>query len=160
MYLDGFLANDHRNQLTAVNRKPIPTYAIKYMPVSLKIVAFKGQPYENGEAVIIDREGGTIGRQDSCDLFLPDTEKIISRHHAKIGFENDAFMLSDTSLGGTFIDENPAPIKQTSIKLVDGMILGIGEYQIQVSLLPDSAGADEGGRRAFCGTGYQSFCRG
>ncbi len=111
------------------------------MPVSLKIVSFKGQPYDHNEAVVIGRDGGTIGRQDSCDLALPDKEKVVSRHHANISYDNDTFILSDTSLGGTYVDNNPTPINNASITLFDGMLLRMGDYEILVNILPESAEA-------------------
>lgn len=110
------------------------------MSVSLKIVSFKGQPFDKDEPVILGEQGGTIGRLDSCDLVLPDMDKIVSRQHASIEMENGSFVLTDRSLGGTFIDNSPAPINNSSVTLTDGMTVQIGEYQIIVNLLPDNAG--------------------
>lgn len=108
------------------------------MPVSFKIISYKGQPYQGDDVVVIDQEGGSIGRLDSCELALPDAEKTISRHHATVSYEDGVFILADTSLAGTYIDEDPEPLHNASIELLDGMMLRIGDYQIQVSLQQES----------------------
>ncbi len=108
------------------------------MPVSLKIISFKEQSYEHNDSFIFNKEGGSIGRSQTCDLVLADQEKLISRHHAEIIYENDTYLLKDTSLSGTFIDDSPTPLNKATVLLADGMILGIGEYQIQVEVLPES----------------------
>jgi len=107
------------------------------MFISLRIISFKGQPYENTEPFIFHKGGGKIGRSETCNLVLTDEDKIISRNHAIIFYENGRFMLKDTSLAGTFFDDNPVPLHDASIALTDGMMLRIGEYQIQVDLLSD-----------------------
>ncbi len=111
------------------------------MSVSLEIIAFKEQPYENNEAVVFGHEGGNIGRLPDCDLVLPDEEKLVSRHHAEIVYQNGAYLLKDNSLGGTYIDDNPTPLNYESILLHDGMRLRMGDYQILVKILPENDAA-------------------
>ncbi len=107
------------------------------MPVSLKIISFKGHAYDHAESVLIGKDGGSIGRQGNCDLVLEDKDKIVSRHHATISCSNNQYILSDSSLAGTYVNDSQEPINNVSVELVDGMLLRIGDYQIQVSVLPE-----------------------
>lgn len=104
------------------------------MPLILKILSFNGQPYTEGEDVIIDEQGGTIGRSDTNTLILADEKKTISRRHATVEFENGQYKLIDSSLAGTFIDNAIEPINNASVQLVDGMQIRIGDYAIVCSI--------------------------
>ncbi|NOQ76629.1 MAG: type VI secretion system-associated FHA domain protein TagH [Methylococcaceae bacterium] len=108
------------------------------MPLTLKIVSFEGQPYIAGDDVVVDEQGGSIGRSDANSLMLADDKKMISRRHATIEFEDGCYMLNDSSLAGTFIDEAVEPINNTSVQLLDGMQLGIGDYTIVCSISEDA----------------------
>ncbi len=47
----------------------------------------------------------TIGREEGCDIVIPDTTDIISRLHATIRVEdNDKIFIIDQSLNGTYIN--------------------------------------------------------
>jgi len=100
------------------------------MSLTLKIVSFEGQPYTSGADVIVEEQGGSIGRSDANSLMLADDKKMISRRHATIEFKDGYYMLNDSSLAGTFIDAAVEPINNISVQLVDGMQLGIGDYKI------------------------------
>ncbi len=107
------------------------------MPLSLKIVTFKGQPFNRDENVIFDKSGGTVGRSDENTLVLPDPEKFVSRRHASITFENGQYILSDSSLSGTYVNTQEEPIGNKALPLVHAMRLRMGEYEILVSITAD-----------------------
>lgn len=104
------------------------------MSLTLKILSTNGQPSVGNEEVIIDEQGGTIGRSVTNTLVLDDKNKIISRNHATLEFENGQYKLTDCSLGGTFIDNAMEPINNNSVQLVDGMQIKIGEYVIACTI--------------------------
>jgi type VI secretion system protein len=82
-----------------------------------------------------DQQGGAIGRQEENDWVLPDPERFISGRHALIFFSENAFHLTDTSSNGVFINRSATPLGKDNItKLKDGDTLGIGEYEISVSI--------------------------
>jgi type VI secretion system protein len=112
------------------------------MSLSLKIISFKGQPFSAGTEVVFDSNGGTIGRADENTLALPDPEKFVSRRHASILFENGQFLLKDSSLSGTYIDDQEPPLNNATQALVDGMRLRIGEYEILVSMTQEQQADD------------------
>ena len=115
------------------------------MPLTLKIISFNDQPYTEGQDVIIDEKGGTIGRSDACSMILEDKEKLVSRRHAMVTFENGQYKLTDSSLAGTFVDDAVEPINNASVLLVDGMQIRIGEYiidcRIRDEISPDMSSA-------------------
>ncbi|MEJ2620323.1 MAG: type VI secretion system-associated FHA domain protein TagH [Candidatus Thiodiazotropha sp.] len=91
-----------------------------------------------------DQQGGTIGRRDENDWVLPDPERFISGRHALIFFSENAFHLTDTSSNGVFINRSATPLGKDNItKLKDGDTLGIGEYEISVSI-PNGEAATAG----------------
>lgn len=109
------------------------------MPLILKILSLNGQPYAEGGDVIIDEKGGTIGRSDVNTLTLADENKIISRHHATVEFSNGQYILIDSSLAGTFIDNAIESINNTSVQLVDNMQIRIGDYVLVCNITEESS---------------------
>jgi type VI secretion system protein len=104
------------------------------MSLLLKIISFKGQPFNASTEAVFDRHGGTIGRADENTLVLPDTEKFVSRRHASISFENGHYLIKDSSLSGTYIDDQEPPLNNAAQTLIDGTRLRIGEYEILASI--------------------------
>lgn len=107
------------------------------MTLILKIVSFKNQPVTEEKSVMIGSEGGSIGRSEDNDLVLVDAEKFVSRHHASISYENGCYFLSDSSLGGVFINGHQTPLNNSTQQIVTDSILKIGEYEISVLVVVD-----------------------
>jgi type VI secretion system FHA domain protein len=104
------------------------------MSLTLTVITFKNQPVTGIRPVTIGSNGGGIGRSDDNALVLPDTEKFVSRHHASISFENGCYYLSDTSLGGVFINNRESPVHNATERIENGMTLKVGEYEIAVAI--------------------------
>jgi type VI secretion system protein len=86
-------------------------------------------------SVTFDQQGGTIGRREENDWVLPDPERFISGRHALIFFSENAFQLTDTSSNGVFINNSANPLGKDNVtKLEDGDTIGIGEYEISISI--------------------------
>lgn len=79
----------------------------------------------------LDRHGAIIGRSPTVDWSLPDPEKVISSRHCEIDFRGNAYLLVDTSTNGTLVNGARPSGPHT---LRDGDVIGIGRYQIRVSL--------------------------
>ncbi|NOT84797.1 MAG: type VI secretion system-associated FHA domain protein TagH [Methylococcaceae bacterium] len=112
------------------------------MRLILKVLTFKNKPTTEIRAVTIGNDGGSIGRSDDNRLVLPDVEKFVSRHHAVIGFENNGYYLSDTSLSGVYINGADKPLNNATARLDNGTQLKIGEYEIAVAITDDDPIAD------------------
>jgi len=104
------------------------------MSLTLKVISFKNKPITEIETVFIGNNGGSIGRSDDNTLVLPDTEKFVSRHHVTISMENGSYYLSDTSLGGIFINNCETPLHNATERIDNGMTFKVGEYEIAVSI--------------------------
>jgi DNA-binding winged helix-turn-helix (wHTH) protein len=58
---------------------------------------------ESGRRILLDRPELLIGRDDDCDLVIPDRQ--VSRHHARVAVEEDRYLLADLgSKNGTFVN--------------------------------------------------------
>ena len=89
----------------------------------------------------IGTAGGSIGRSADNDLVLSDTERYVSRIHAKIEFDGNSFFIVDCSSNGTLLLElipdsedayNEVLIHQDRRELFDGDTIVIGQFEIQI----------------------------
>jgi len=81
--------------------------------------------------------GGTvsIGRSPSSDWVLPDPERVLSKRHCVVSFENGAWHVTDTSANGTFVNrdtdrlafDQPRPLR-------NGDRLLLGSYEIEATI--------------------------
>lgn len=90
-------------------------------------------------AITLDRqESSTIGRASDNSWVLPSQDKFVSKHHATIEYRDNAYYVTDNSANGVFILPSEVPLgRGNSTRLRDGDQLGIGEYQVLVSLTAD-----------------------
>jgi type VI secretion system protein ImpI len=51
-----------------------------------------------------DAAGGSLGRSEQADWYLPDPERVVSGVHALISYINDAFTITDKSTNGLFVN--------------------------------------------------------
>ncbi|MCG6860717.1 MAG: type VI secretion system-associated FHA domain protein TagH [Chromatiaceae bacterium] len=102
--------------------------------------------------------GGTIGRSRDNDWVLPDPQRIVSGHHARILYEQGTYYAEDTSANGTYLNQADEQLpKGQPVALAHGDTLYVGDYEIRVELEeepahasaftpdlvpPDSSGAD------------------
>jgi type VI secretion system protein len=93
--------------------------------------------------VVFDSAGGNIGRSTDNDWVLPDPQRFISAHHARVHFRDGLYILEDTSTNGVFINDDERPVaKRGAHVLQNGDILRLGEYQV-VAMLESRSPATE-----------------
>ena len=91
---------------------------------------------------VFEGAGGSIGRLESNDWTLPDPQKFVSSRHALLSCDGGGFYLEDTSTNGTFINGHDRRVPQNQrVRLEDGDRIFIGDYEILVQLIEDSAPA-------------------
>jgi len=84
---------------------------------------------------------GCIGRAHDNDWVLPDPNRYLSAHHARVKFRDGAYHLIDTSSNGVFINDRAEALgRRSSYVLRDGDLLRLGSYQIAVAV--DSEGTE------------------
>ena len=93
--------------------------------------------------------GGSIGRAADNDWVLPDPQRYLSGHHARVHFRQGAFYLEDTSTNGVFVNDATTPQGRRGLyALRDGDLLRMGEYRIRVNIDADEALPAAGHRHA------------
>ena len=68
-------------------------------------------------------EGGTIGRASDNDWVLPDPQRYVSGHHARVRRRDGRYVLEDLSTNGVYVNG----VKAHSAVLHDGDTLQIGD---------------------------------
>lgn len=83
--------------------------------------------------------GGSLGRTDDSSWVLADPQRIISRVHARISYDNGHFLLTDQSMNGVYLNGGQNPIGAgMTIPLQEGDLVRIGHYQFKVGIAPDT----------------------
>src|SRR5262249_39321440 len=103
------------------------------MLITVEILSYKGQSPAERLSATFDKQGGTLGRSPENHFILSDPQKLISRKHAVISYENGCYYLRDTSTTGTFIYNKNIHVHQDMVQLDDGDRLRIGDYDLIVT---------------------------
>jgi len=105
------------------------------MPLKLRVISDQYKELGKASSQLFGVTGGLIGRAPDNDWVLPDPDRYVSSHHAKISFRAGSWLLEDTSTNGTFVNERDAPLSVTGpYKLKDGDRLRFGDYDVIVSI--------------------------
>lgn len=108
------------------------------MSLTLTVTSYRGQSPSQPMVLTLDRKGASIGRASDNNWVLPDPDKYVSIHHATIEYRDNTYYITDNSSNGVFILPSEVPLgRSNSTKLFDGDQLGIGEYQVMVSVTAD-----------------------
>ncbi|WP_290575945.1 type VI secretion system-associated FHA domain protein TagH [Ketobacter sp.] len=93
-----------------------------------------------GQHLDIGVTGASLGRGATNQCVLPDNERIVSSKHASIAHELGAFVLTDHSTNGTFVNDNPTPLgPSNTVSLKDGDSIAMGKYLFTVKHVQASA---------------------
>jgi len=109
------------------------------MPLTLTI---RNVRLDNGspQSLILDRRGAIIGRAPTVDWCLPDPTMHVSSRHCEIQFNGTAYVMTDISTNGTFLQGQDARlIGPHSIQAGDVFV--IGQYEVVAALDAASATA-------------------
>mgnify|MGYP005842203905 CR=1 FL=1 len=83
-----------------------------------------------------DSTGGTLGRSEQSDWYLPDPERVVSSVHAVINFNAGSYSIVDKSTNGLFVNRSVEALGAGNSHLLQhGDILCLGDYEIQVALV-------------------------
>jgi type VI secretion system protein ImpI len=88
---------------------------------------------------IFGTAGGVIGRGEECDWVIPDSERLLSKRHARVSFQGGAFFLTDISGNGISHRRNGARLpKGEPVPIKDGDIYVMGECELLARLVARS----------------------
>src|ERR1700691_4639929 len=105
------------------------------MALKLTVLSEQRAPLGLRGSIVFGVGGGSIGRAHDNDWVLPDPERYLSAHHARVKFRDGAFYLFDTSTNGVFINEHSEALgRRASYPLRDGDRLRLGDYEVAVSI--------------------------
>ena len=114
--------------------------------MALKLTIIDDQRSQSGQggSIVFGVGGGGIGRAHDNDWVLPDPQRYLSAHHARVQFRDGAYYLLDTSTNGVYVNDGTVPIgRRNSYPLRDGDHLRLGEYQLAVSIDTERSEAPE-----------------
>lgn len=105
------------------------------MALRLRIVSEHRRALGPRSSIVFGVGGGSIGRSADNDWVLPDPQRFLSGHHARIHFRHGLYLLEDTSTNGTYLNDAAEPIpKRTPCELHNGDMLRLGEYEVVVAI--------------------------
>jgi len=111
------------------------------MSVSLMIraLSLNERPLSQPIQGVFDENGGSVGRGDSNNMTLPDPERLISRVHAQVTWNQGAFWIQDVGKGVASL-LNGRPIGDGGpVRLKSGDELRIGGYRLVAELLDQAS---------------------
>lgn len=86
---------------------------------------------------VFDRVGGFIGRGAGCDWVIPDATRLLSSHHALIGYRDGQYFLTDVSSNGIGVAGGMERLRKGQARLIaDGEVYQLGALDIRAHLRP------------------------
>jgi len=114
------------------------------MALKLTVLSEQRASLGSRESIVIGVGGGSIGRAHDNDWVLPDPERYLSAHHARVKFRDGVYQLFDTSSNGVFVNDRSEKLgRRAYYTLRDGDLLRLGSYQIAVAIDADASEAPE-----------------
>jgi type VI secretion system protein len=111
--------------------------------LQLRIISDHRRLLGERSSVVFDGAGGNIGRAADNDWVLPDPQRFVSAHHARIHHRDGLYVLEDTSTNGVYVNDDDRPLaKRGAHVLQNGDIIRFGEYQVVAVLESRVAAAD------------------
>jgi len=109
------------------------------MALKLTIIEDQSSQPGRGGSIVFGVAGGGIGRAHDNDWVLPDPQRYLSAHHARVQFRDGAYLLVDMSTNGVYVNDATVPIGRRSPYLLqDGDRLRLGDYHLAVSIDSDA----------------------
>jgi type VI secretion system protein len=105
------------------------------MALRLRVVSIHAQLLGEEGSRTFGVHGGSIGRASDNDWILPDPDRYVSGHHARIEYRSGQYLLMDTSSNGTYLNDSSTPLADGGPHILkDGDRLRLGDYELAVDL--------------------------
>ena len=105
------------------------------MALRLQIISDQRNSLGEHARAVFGVGGGSIGRAHDNDWVLPDAQRYVSSHHARIHCRDGRYYLQDTSSNGVYVNGATTPIGvRAQHELRDGEDLRMGDYHLRVRI--------------------------
>jgi type VI secretion system protein len=103
------------------------------MALRLTIISDQSAALGDGATVLVEKAGIRIGRAPDNEWVLPDPQRFISAHHARISYRDGTYIVEDTSTNGLYLNDELEPVGRLGPQpLRPGDVLRMGAYRITV----------------------------
>jgi predicted component of type VI protein secretion system len=103
------------------------------MALRLTIISDQGAGLGERATMLVDKAAIRIGRAADNEWVLPDSQRFISAHHARISYRDGAYIVEDTSTNGLYLNDELEPVGRLGPQpLRPGDTLRMGAYRINV----------------------------
>lgn len=99
--------------------------------ISLQLVATPQGPVVHEPVRPFDRGPVTLGRSPACEFVLPDRLRVVSREHARLGWQGDDVHLTCLSAGAPVRVNDEAVAQGGSMRLRDGDLIHVGGFDLR-----------------------------
>src|SRR5215468_3396858 len=135
-------ARGHARNLAGWSGETLKEPTRAAMALRLRIVSDHRRSLGDRSSIVFGVGGGTIGRSADNDWVLPDPQRYVSAHHARVSFRQGGYFLEDVSTNGAFVNDGDVAIgKLGPHKLQNGDLLRFGDYQVAVVLEAEETAA-------------------
>ncbi len=109
------------------------------MALRLRIIGAHAAVLGDTVSTVFGVHGGTIGRATDNDWVLPDPDRFLSGHHARVEYREGQYWLADTSSNGTYLNDGDEPLSASGpYALKDGDRLRMGDFEMAVTIDPNN----------------------
>jgi type VI secretion system protein len=109
------------------------------MALRLRVLGSKAAVLGEHGTRVFGVHGGRVGRGADNDWSLPDPERYLSGHHARIEYRAGTWYLVDTSSNGVFVNDATTPIGRDNAHAVStGDRVRMGEYSFLITVSPNN----------------------
>ena len=105
--------------------------------MGLRLTVTSDQCRRLGErsSFVFEAAGGSIGRAHDNHWVLPDPQRYLSAHHARIQYRHGGYFIEDTSTNGLYLNGDEEPLGRRGPQhLRAGDTLRLGEYLVRVAI--------------------------
>jgi predicted component of type VI protein secretion system len=105
------------------------------MALRLEVQSDHRKALGDAASIVFGVGGGSFGRASDNDWVLPDPQRYLSGHHARVHFRQGAFYLEDLSTNGVYVNGATLPVSRTGPHAIrDGDVLRFGEYEVRATV--------------------------
>ncbi|MET0280874.1 MAG: type VI secretion system-associated FHA domain protein TagH [Steroidobacteraceae bacterium] len=109
------------------------------MALRLEIISQQREQLGSRASILLGASGGSIGRALDNDWSLPDPQRYLSGHHARILLRQGSYFLEDTSTNGVYVNDSSTPQGRRGLHaLQPGDVLRMGDYRVLVHIDDDA----------------------